>query len=159
LATIPTASSQQPKYLLTIDPGLATGVVYMDIEDPMDPIIIGAWEMSPEEFYHRVEEIISTHGANVRVVIERYIVTEATGKKSAQPWSLELIGVTRKECWKYGAPLTLQKPSEKEFATNEKLRHVGFWYVGGDGHANDAFRHALVYLNNRYARWGKKLVM
>jgi hypothetical protein len=131
----------------------------MDIEDPMEPIIIGAWELQPEEFYQRVEEIISDKGADLRVVIERYIISVETAKKSPQPWSLELIGVTRKECWKFGAKLTLQKPSEKEFATNEKLRHVGFWHVGGDGHANDAFRHALVYLNNRYARWGKKLVM
>lgn len=149
--------SQQPKYLLAIDPGLATGVAFIDIEDPMDPIIIGSWELTPEEFYQRVEEIISDHGSNVLVVIERYIITEATGKKSAQPWSLELIGVTRKECWKYGARLVLQKPSEKEFATPEKLRYVGLWHVGGDGHANDAFRHALIYLNNRYARWGQKL--
>jgi hypothetical protein len=150
---------QQPKYLLAIDPGLDTGMVFMDIEDPLEPIIIGDWELQPDEFYARVEEIISTHGSNVRVVIERYIITPETAKKSPQPWSLELIGVTRKECWKYGATLVLQKPSEKEFATNEKLRHVGFWHVGGEGHANDAFRHALVYLNERYARWGKKLVM
>lgn len=129
----------------------------MDIEDPMEPIIIGAWELNPEEFYQRVEEIIADKGPNVRVVIERYIITEATGKKSAQPWSLELIGVTRKECWKYGATLIMQKPSEKESASNEKIRYVGFWYVGGDGHANDAFRHAFIYLNNRYARWARKL--
>jgi hypothetical protein len=23
---------------------------------------------------------------------------------------------------------------------------VGFWHVGGEGHAQDAFRHALVYM-------------
>jgi hypothetical protein len=150
---------KQPKYLLAIDPGLATGVAYLDIEDPMEPIIIGSYELVPEEFYVMVEEILEEHGSNVRVVIERFIVSEETAKKSQQPWSLELIGVTRKECWKNGTTMVLQKPSDKEFATNEKLRHVGFWHVGGDGHANDAFRHALVYLNERYARWGKKLVM
>lgn len=159
MATTRTASSQQPKYLLAIDPGLDTGVIYMDIEDPMEPIIIGSWELTPEEFYLMVEQILSEKGSDIRVVIERFIISEATAKKSQQPWSLELIGVTRKECWKYGSMLVLQKPSDKEFATNEKLRHVGFWHVGGEGHANDAFRHALVYLNERYARWGKKLVM
>lgn len=125
----------------------------------MEPIIIGSWELTPEEFYVMEEEILAKHGANVRVVIEKYIISVETAKKSQQPWSLELIGVVRKDCWKYGAMLILQKPSDKESAPNELLRHVGFWHVGGDGHANDAFRHALVYLKERYARWGKKLVM
>lgn len=145
-------------YLLAIDPGLLTGMMYVNIADKNGPQMEWADERTVDDFHHSIEEFLSENKDVCRVVIENYIIGASTGKKSQQPWSLRLIGVVVFLCDKYGIPLTIQSPSERKFATPEKLKKVGFWHVGGEGHANDAGRHALVWLIDRYPQVAKLLV-
>lgn len=107
-------------------------------------------EMDIEEFHKFIEVYLSGAKDKCRVVIENFIIGVSTGKKSQQPWSLRLIGVVVYLCDKYNIPITIQNPSERKFATNEKLKQIGFWHVGGEGHANDAYRHALVWIVDHY---------
>lgn len=150
-------STTQPKYLLAIDPGLATGVAILDITDLEDVKVLNSWEMDIDEFSDFIEDAINTDG--VEIVCERFIITVQTAKLSQAPWSMELIGTIRFLTRKYGKRLTLQKPDQKTFAPNEKLKLVGFWHKGGGGHANDAFRHAMVYMVNRHPQWAKRLIV
>jgi len=104
---------------------------------------------------------VLTRELQTRLIVEDFIITAETLKKSRQTWSLEAIGALRYLVELFGdypipvddgrgliiprISMTLQSPSSaKAFATNDKLRNVG-WYVPGKGHANDAARHLLVY--------------
>lgn len=145
------------RYLLAIDPGLATGVCMIDMFDPENPIKMWSAEVSVEEFYDKIKDLIvqpETH-----VVIEDFKITVETGKLSDAPWSLNLIGVVQYLCYHSGKVLDLQLPSQKPFADNDKLKAVDFWHVGGAGHANDSLRHAMVWIVDRNRKWTRKLLV
>lgn len=157
-----TSTTSRPKYLLAIDPGLSTGIALLNMDDSENPEVVFSHEWTVEEFYQNIETLIEDLGPEV--VCEKFIITVQTAKLSQAPWSLELIGITKYLSWKYNCRLTLQKPDEKSFAPNDKvgnakLKRVGFWHKGGEGHANDAFRHAMVYIVNHYPKWAKRLIV
>jgi hypothetical protein len=106
-----------------------------------------------------IEHTIANYGTDLAIVWEDFHITVETAKKTPQPWSLHLIGVMLYFCWKYDIPCATQSPVRKGFATNDKLRHVGFWHKGGEGHANDAFRHAMIYLVDNHPNWARKLIL
>lgn len=145
------------RYLLAIDPGLATGVCLIDLIDPENPVKVWSKEVTIEEFHDNIEQLISHE--ETHVVIEDFKITVETGKLSDAPWSLELIGVVRYLCYLNGKVLDLQLPSQKPFADNDKLRAVDFWHVGGEGHANDSLRHAMVWIVDRNRKWTRKLLV
>lgn len=145
------------RYLLSIDPGLATGVCLIDLIDPENPVKVWSKEVTIEEFHDNIEQLISHE--ETHVVIEDFKITVETGKLSDAPWSLELIGVVRYLCYLNGKVLDLQLPSQKPFADNDKLRAVDFWHVGGEGHANDSLRHAMVWIVDRNRKWTRKLLV
>lgn len=79
----------------------------------------------------------------IKVAAERFVISSATARKTAAPWSLEVIGQVRGLAWKYGlGPVTLQDAaSAKNLVTNTRLKGLGLWHRGGEGHAMDALRH------------------
>jgi hypothetical protein len=145
------------RYLLAIDPGLATGVCLIDLIDPDNPVKLWSAEVTVEEFYDKIEELVAQE--ETHVVIESFTITVETGKLSDAPWSLELIGVTKFNCYHNAKELDQQLPVQKGFATNEKLQSVDFWHVGGEGHANDALRHAMIWIVDRNRKWTRKLLV
>lgn len=145
------------RYLLAIDPGLATGVCLIDLSDPANPVKVWSVEASTSEFYDQIERLVAHESTHV--VIEDFKITVETGKLSDAPWSLNLIGIVQYLCYLNGKVLDFQLPSQKPFADNDKLRAVDFWHVGGEGHANDALRHAMVWIVERNRKWTKKLLV
>ena len=154
-----TSTLPQRNYLLSVDPGLSTGIVLVDIHDPENPKPLWHHELTIEEFYVILDDTIEHYGYSLAIVWEDFHITVETAKKSPQPWSLHLIGVMLYKCWKHDIPFAVQSPVRKGFATNDKLRHVAFWHKGGEGHANDAFRHAMIYLVDNYPNWARKLIL
>ena len=135
--------------VVSIDPGKITGYVYIDTEknDSLRSMEISNWF----EVGSILEKDLDTD-SEARVVMERFIINAGTHKKGVQDEPRDIIGLTKYITLKYtGTPVKLQTASEaKTFSTNEKLKKIGFWHTGGKGHANDAFRHLLVYMvNNR----------
>lgn len=145
------------RYLLSIDPGLMTGMCLIDLSDPDTPVVVWSVELTIIQFWTVIEGYIDRD--DVHIVIERFVITEETAKKSEAPWSMELIGNVKFLCWKYSRECDLQSPSQKTFATNDKLRAVDFWHVGGDGHANDALRHAMIWIVEHNRKWTRKLLV
>lgn len=145
------------RYLLAIDPGLMTGVCLIDLSDPENPVKVWSKEVTVQEFHDNIEKLISHE--ETHVVIENFLITVETGKLTDAPWSLELIGVVRYLCYLSGKVLDLQTPAQKPFADNDKLRAVDFWHVGEAGHANDALRHAMVWIVDRNRKWTRKLLV
>lgn len=144
------------KKLLAIDPGLMTGVCLIDISDMDNPVPVWDGEWTVSEFHDRIGYLMSDE--DLEVVIENFFITVETGKLSQQPFSLHLIGVVLYLSHLNGVKVTFQKPSQKPFADNDKLRKVGFWSVGAEGHSIDAYRHAMIWIADRNPKWTKKLL-
>lgn len=129
--------------VLAVDPGETTGWVTW----ARDANEVLAWGQSAEyEFLSRVDAWLAETGPRVTVLAESFVITVATAKKSAQPWSLYVIGALRYLAAKHGAegPRLRSAADAKRFATNDKLRRIG-WYRPGQPHATDAHRHLLVW--------------
>lgn len=135
--------------ILAIDPGKMTGWAVIEYS----PTSIES--LSSAEF--TVDEVLASlrNGIDLadpenhpdRIIIEDFRITTGTGKLGSPDWSLRLIGAVEYLCYKYSIPMTKQFPSNaKAFSTNNKLKAVGMWHVGGAGHANDALRHAMLYM-------------
>jgi hypothetical protein len=145
------------KTLLSIDPGLMTGVCLIDISDMDNPSPLWDHEWTIMEFHDNIGGLIS--GGNIEVVIEDFKITTETAKMSPQPWSLHLIGVVLYLCYLHGVNVSLQKPSQKPFATTERLQSVGFWSKGTEGHSIDAYRHAMIWIVEHNRKWTRKLLV
>jgi hypothetical protein len=135
-------------FILSVDPGELSGVCLVRRE-PME--LIESDELDWVETARFIDAKLREYGGeNVDVVCERFIITVQTAKNSQQGISLELIGIVRflALVHKAGA-ITLQSSADaKKFCTNPRLKQVGLWHVGGEGHALDALRHALLRLVN-----------
>ena len=87
---------------------------------------------------------------NVLVVCERFVITAQTVRNSQAPFSLEQIGVLKHMCRvkEYDPEkIIFQSPVDaKTMFPNDALKKLGTWHKGGEGHANDAIRHALLKL-------------
>lgn len=87
----------------------------------------------------------------LRVVVEKFTINAMTAQKSQDAsWSLRTIGAVEQALRDVEYPLmaiSWQKPSEAKTAfDNEKLKRMGLWHRGGEGHALDAIRHGALYL-------------
>lgn len=144
-------------YLLAIDPGLMTGVCLIDLRNPEDPVMLWSDEVTVSEFHDKIADLVSQE--KTHVVMEDFKITVETGKLSEQPWSLHLIGVVNYLGYLHGTAVDMQLPSQKPFATSEKMKMVGFWHVGEAGHANDSLKHALIWIVDRNRKWTKKMLV
>lgn len=129
--------------VLAIDPGLRTGWVTWARDENQ----VLAWGEDDEyDFCARVDRWLAATGPRVTVVAEAFVITRETAKKSQQPYSLYVLGAVRYLSMKHGAegPRLRSAADAKGFATNDKLRRLG-WYRRGAGHATDAHRHLLVW--------------
>jgi len=139
---------QKSKYLLACDPGKLSGFVVLDITDFNNegPKIVVAEEYDQQTTGSYIHWWLANHD-HIEVVMEDFIITVETGKKRDTRYSLELIGVGRYFANLYSKPFTLQKPSAaKNFVDNDRIRDLGLWVKGGEGHHKDAMRHAILYL-------------
>lgn len=141
--------------VVAIDPGKLTGVAFM-LRKGDEVSLLGSFEWDEDEVIPGVRPFIQDwrplqKGAfPLRVVIEKFTITVETAKKSQAPFSLEVIGAVKQVCRDAEYPVSAiawQKPSEaKESFPNAKLKRVGLWHKGGEGHALDAIRHGALYL-------------
>lgn len=139
-----------------------TGISMYNITDMDDPALSWSSEVNVEEFYSKIVpriESIASGPDELEIVMENFIISVATAKKTAAPWSLQLIGLVQYLCWKHKIKLTLQKPGDREFMTKEKIKRLGFWHKGGAGHAVVSMQHAGVYLINKNGKLAKRLIV
>lgn len=153
------------KYVIAVDPGLATGVAFLSYTEGADvPQLLGSYEVQPAEFAPRIRNLISQMRLDddYAIVCERFTINAQTVKNSQAPYSLEQIGVL-KQCMRDEGidenSIVWQTPADaKSLFPNPALKKVGTWHKGGEGHANDAIRHGLLYLAKR-AKWVPKVLL
>jgi hypothetical protein len=153
------------KYVIAVDPGKATGIALLSYIDTMDnPQLHGSCEVQPHEFAPKVRGIIEQVRLeeNFGIVCERFTINAQTVKNSQAPYSLEQIGVLKQVMRDFSIDentIVWQTPADaKNLFPNPSLKKVGTWHVGGEGHANDAIRHGLLYLVKQ-AKWVPRVLL
>lgn len=144
------------QFVLAVDPGLLSGVALFRIRDrnlTAEPELVGTWEVSMRDFPEVIRQIFDTvdyEQGFLDIVCERFVINAETHKKTQSPFSLEVIGMIKLIMIDAGLDpdmdLTLTNGSDAKSFTNAKLRKLGYWHVGGKGHALDAIRHGLLFL-------------
>jgi hypothetical protein len=135
------------KMILSVDPGKATGMTLFSFERGQEPVLVWAGEYQQEEYAKPIRETLVEY-PDVTVVCERFIINAQTAKKSQAPYSLEQIGILKQclmDAGRKADDIIFQSPSDaKAMFDNPKLKKLEYWYVGGEGHALDSLRHALL---------------
>lgn len=130
----PNKAGRSPE-VLAIDPGGTTGLFVSSGTGPVE-----AHEYKPDDAADFIHEYVRNRG--VLVVCESFV--PRPGVRTWQPDALYLIGYAMHSCRQEEVDFRLQTPAQaKKFATDAKLKHLGWWWPG-HGHAMDAARHALV---------------
>lgn len=136
------------KYILSIDPGKATGMTLFSFERGEEPSLVWSGEYQQEEYAKPIRETLVKY-PDVVVVCERFIINAQTAKKSQAPYSLEQIGILKQclmDAGRNADEIIFQSPSDaKAMFDNPKLKKLEYWHKGGEGHALDAIRHALLH--------------
>jgi len=143
--------------VLAVDPGKASGIALVTWSGGSDdlPKLIYAIEAQPEDYGTSLRTLLSQgqESTNLKVVCERFVINAATVRNSQAPYSLEQIGVLKHICREGNylvENIAFQAPVDaKNMFPNDALRKIGTWHVGGEGHANDAIRHALLSLTRQ----------
>lgn len=125
--------------IVAIDPGKVTGWA---------EIRLGEFHSGQADMFEILEWVDAAinFGFFPTIVCEDFIYNAATAKKTRQTWSTEGIGVLRYLARKADVSFHLQPPVDaKRFATDDKLKTMGWYRPTKGGHANDAARHLLLY--------------
>jgi hypothetical protein len=139
--------------ILSVDPGKASGICLFEWKKDEEPKLIWAGEYQQKEYAQAIRLGLASGNyieGKVEVVCERFTINAQTVRNSQAPYSLEQIGIL-KQCLMdihYDVDaISFQSPADaKAMFTNEKIKKLEYWHVGGEGHALDAIRHALLYM-------------
>lgn len=141
------------KYVLSVDPGKATGMALFSYESGSDPVLIWSGEYQQEEYAAPIRQTlldVALMKLEVEVVCERFTINAQTVKNSQAPYSLEQIGILKQCLLDAGRPaddIYFQSPADaKALFPNPALKKLEYWHKGGEGHALDAIRHGLLRL-------------
>lgn len=136
-------------YILAVDPGKATGIALFSWDVGQQPTLLASWETQIDTYAQVIRWALATY-PNLEVVCEKFTITAQTAKNSQAPFSLEHIGIYRQCLIDVGRDpysIKMQTPTDaKNMFPNPKLKKLGFWHKGGEGHALDGIRHGLLYL-------------
>lgn len=139
--------------ILAVDPGKASGIAVFQFRPHLDeePKLLRSSERQMKKYADPIRfEVALAREDDVELVIvcERFIINAATAKNTQAPYSLEQIGILKQIMLDYGIDpdtLIFQSPADaKGLFPNPALKKLEYWHKGGEGHANDAIRHALL---------------
>lgn len=131
--------------IIAVDPGGTTGLARVDTEDLTT---FASFEQPPLEAIATVE-LLTSSGTVDLVVMEDFRISQQTIKKTRQYDALWSIGAIRYLAWRDGIPVEMRTPGERDFATNARLKEMGWRNPSNGGHRDDASRHLLVTLVRR----------
>jgi hypothetical protein len=155
---------ESPAYHLVIgiDPGQSTGLVALR-DGQLFGVRQGDWRsvmVTLRGLLHAARE----DGVDAVIAIERFATTNRPGRRTTQPLATQICGAVDLLADVYGASVTRQSPADaKKLTTNTDLRNMGLWVRQTDvdrpdaNDANDAMRHALLYLATYRATLYQKL--
>ncbi len=135
------------KFVIACDPGKTTGIAYFG--DPREGGMFSALQIEGrKEFAEYFEEDLRWQPD--MVIAELYTVGALQRSITNQNDALYINGWLELECHLRNIPFMFAPVSAtKKFATDDKLKALGWYTPTKGGHANDAARHLLTYLAKR----------
>ncbi len=129
---------------LSLDPGGTTGIALIEAGADTEPVIELAAQVSDG-----LQGFLLWHSYNQHlnwdfVVCESFTLRPSVKFPDLSP--VYIIGAL--EALSPEKPITYQSPSSKPLCDDNVLKRIGFYQVGKP-HANDAIRHAIIYLRNK----------
>jgi len=141
------------KFILSVDPGKASGICFFQYEKGYEPKMLWSGEYQQNEYANPIRMAIRSSiefGIPIEIVCERFTINAQTVRNSQAPYSLEQIGILKQIMLDHKMnpeDIIFQSPADaKAMFSNEKLKVLGFWHKGGEGHALDSIRHAVLRL-------------
>ena len=159
-------TKNQLRYVAGLDPGDSTGLLIIKLDDLLSvntlPTVYTRYQGPPGAALQLLELAVREAALwqeNVLIAGERFTVTDKTGKRTAQPTPLKVLGAAEQLSYEYAnVEFTLQSPADaKKLAPNDVLRDLGFYTRASDverpdaNDVNDAARHALLGLMRKRA--------
>jgi hypothetical protein len=146
--------------ILAVDPGKTSGVALLTWSGVADdkPELLVSEEVTDAMYASVIETAFLTAGLQsdkIIVACERFVINQQTVRNSQAPYSLEQIGVLKHLCRvaRFAPPpeeIKFQAPVDaKNMFPNPALKKLEIWHKGGEGHALDAIRHALLALTRQ----------
>jgi hypothetical protein len=146
-------SSSESRIILSVDPGKFSGIAIFTSVSGEEPVLLQSGEYLQTEYAQPIRKAIAEsimQGVKLEVVCERFTINAQTVKNSQAPFSLEQIGILKQCMMDIGLDpesIIFQSPADaKAMFPNPQLKKLGYWHRGGEGHALDAIRHALLRL-------------
>jgi hypothetical protein len=131
--------------ILCIDPGGTTGVAIFSVSKDRQPELLKYLEVpkGTQGFinFYRENESLYRWG---KIVCESF--TLRTGVKFPDLTPVYIIGALEVLA-KDGVEIIFQSPSLKGLCDDDRLKFIQM-HQRGNGHANDAIRHGIIYLRN-----------
>jgi hypothetical protein len=141
------------RLILSVDPGKASGICLFQYEDGREPKLVWSGEYQQEEYAEPIRSALRSSiefAIPLDIVCERFTINAQTVRNAQAPYSLEQIGILKQILLDHKMPtekIIFQSPADaKAMFDNTKLKKLGFWHKGGEGHALDAIRHAVLRL-------------
>lgn len=140
------------RYVLSVDPGKATGIALFSLESGSEPVLEWSGEFQQDEYAAPIRVVLADTeiSQNLEVVCERFTINAQTLRNSQAPYSLEQIGILKQcmlDAGRKTEDVLFQSPADaKAMFPNEALKFLEYWHRGGEGHALDSIRHGLLRL-------------
>ncbi len=125
--------------ILGVDPGGTTGVCLYDT----DAHHLERWQLLGRLNAESMIDILLKRSDVV--VIEEFVITATTHKKSRQPDAMYIIGACEWLSIQHDVPFEISKLVSKKHAPDATLRALDM-YKAGMKHSNDAARHIVSYM-------------
>lgn len=138
------SSSVGLKRILAIDPGGTTGVAIVSFSENLAPVV-SHYEQIPDGLAGFIKWYKNNwHLGWDIIVCENFTLRINVKFPDLSP--VYIIGALEALMW--GEQIVYQSPAQKTLCDDTRLKAMGM-YKPGNGHANDAIRHAIIYLRNK----------
>ena len=128
--------------ILAVDPGKATGVaLYHETDGFFSSSVVPGGITGFVDWFWEIPWPTT-------IICEKFTIGAMQTRTTSQYDALYINGYLLGCCWRRSVPF-IQQPvtSAKTFATNDKLKTLGWYNPEDGGHAADAARHLLTYLS------------
>lgn len=135
-----------------VDPGGTTGLAVVTFGEDSIEVTVAA-ELDRRSTYQYLYRMLNEtdHDPIVAIAVEKFVITARTAKLTNQPDALKVIGAVEALALVTGGTVRVEEqlPVDAKTAwSNSRLAEYGLSVKGG--HAKDALRHAMFYLQLHY---------
>lgn len=130
--------------ILAIDPGGTTGIAIISFSDDLAPVV-SHYEQVPDGLAGFIKWYKNNWSLGWDIIVcENFTLRQSVKFPDLSP--VYIIGAL--EALEPNIEIIYQSPAQKHLCDDKRLKIMDM-HKPGNGHANDAIRHAIIYLRNK----------